>query len=79
MTTFEIRYIRTGTGEVNIADQNWIRKHTDRVWIHTGDERKDGTKVHNIMDAIEYFEELAEGWGTYETKHAIINIKVTER
>lgn len=78
MTTYEITYIRTGTGERNLSDQNWISKHTSKVWINTGDERRNGTKVHNIIDAIEYFEELAENWGTYETKHSIINIKVID-
>jgi len=69
MTTFEITYKRTGrTGA----------KETDfsKVWINTGDERKDGSKVHNMIDAIEFFEELAESWGSYENKNAIREIKV---
>ena len=69
MTTFEITYIRTGSGE---------RKNTTKVWINTGDYRKDLSVIHNITDAIEYFEELAEEWGTFENRNAIINIKVSE-
>ena len=67
MTTYEMEYIRTGSGE---------KMKTDKVWISTGNERKDGSRVNNITDAIEYFEELAEGWGTYENRNAIINIKI---
>ena len=67
MTTYEMEYIRTGSGET---------MKTDKVWISTGNERKDGSRVNNITDAIEYFEELAEGWGTYENRNAIINIKI---
>jgi len=67
MTTYEITYIRTG----RIND-------TDKIWINTGDYKKDLSVVHNITDAIEYFEELAEDWGTYENRNAITNIKVIE-
>ena len=67
MTTFEITYIRTGSGE---------KKNTDKVWINTGDCRRNSTVVNNIIDAIEYFEELAESWGSYENKNAIREIKV---
>lgn len=65
MTTFEITYILTG----RVSD-------TDKVWINTGDERKDGSIVNNITDAIEYFEELAESWGSYENRNAITNIRI---
>ena len=65
MTTFEITYKRTG----RVSD-------TAKVWINTGDERKDGRRVNNITDAIEYFEELAENWGSYENRNAITNIKI---
>ena len=51
MTTYEIEYIKTGSGET---------KKTDRVWINTGDEMLNGKRVNNITDAIEHFEELAE-------------------
>lgn len=67
MTTYEITYIRTG----RIND-------TDKIWINTGDYKKDLSVVQNITDAIEYFEELAEDWGTYENRNAITNIKVIE-
>lgn len=70
MTTYEIEYIKTGSGEA---------KKTDRVWISLRDEYAD-KKVHNIMDAIECFEWIAaNNWGTYETKNAIVNIKAIER
>ena len=69
MTKFEITYIKTGSGE---------KKNTDKVGIYTGDERKDGSRVSNIIEAIEYFEELAAEWGSYENKNAIVNIKATE-
>lgn len=72
MTTFRFTYQRTGrTGS---------RMHEDRgqVWINTGDMRRCGFPVRNITDAIEYFEELAEGWGTYENRNAIVEIKVEE-
>lgn len=65
MTTWEIEYILTGSGE---------KKKTDKVWISSSDEG-----VHNIIDAINYFERIAaENWKTYETKHAIVNIKTIE-
>ena len=64
MTTWEIEYILTGSGET---------KKTDKVWIHSSEE------VHNIIDAINSFERIAaENWKTYETKHAIVNIKTIE-
>lgn len=64
MTTFEITYIRTGRVD-----------ETDRVHISTCDERKNGERVNDIIGAIEYFEELAEDWGTYENRNAIVSIK----
>ena len=74
MTQFEITYIRTGSGET---------KKTDKVMISERDifEFEDGTaeEVHNITDAIQAFEIIAaKWWGTYETRNAITNIKVTE-
>jgi len=73
MTFYEIQYIRTGSGE---------RKLYDRVMLSDRDEITNGKKtikIHSIIDAIEAFEILAENWGTYESKNAIVNIKVTER
>lgn len=64
MTTFKITYKMTG--RVN---------DTDSVSINTGDIRNNGSAVRNIADAIEYFEELAAGWGTYENKNAITKIE----
>lgn len=69
MTTFKITYKRTGRTGTNERD-------FDNVYISIGDERKDGGKVNNISDAIEFFEELAEFWGTYENRNAIKEIKV---
>lgn len=74
MTTYEITYIRTGSGET---------KKTDKVMINAGDEFEFESgieKVTNITDAIEIFEIIAaKWWGTYENRNAITNIKVTER
>lgn len=74
MMIFDITYIRSGSGE---------RKLTDRVTISEKDEFEfeDGVfTVHNIMDAIEAFELVAEKWwGTFETKNAITSINVRER
>lgn len=70
MTTYEITYRKTGSGERDLID---------KVWISSGDELRCGAKVHNIIEAIIKFEELAEEWGYYETKHAIKDITVTER
>lgn len=70
MTTFEIEYIRTGSGE---------KKNFDKVWISERDkfEFENGSfEVHNIVDAIEAFELIAaKWWGTYENKNAIVSIK----
>lgn len=65
MTTFEITYLLTGRKDT-----------TNKIWINTGDERRDGSRVGNITDAIEYFEEIAEGWGSYENRNAITSIKI---
>ena len=65
MTTFEITYRLTGRIST-----------TNKVWINTGDERRDGSRVNNITDAIEYFEELAENWGSYENRNAITSIRI---
>ena len=70
MTTFQIEYIKTGSGEL---------KTTDRVSISEGEEFEFETgteKVESITDAILVFEMIAEKWwGTYENRHAIVNIK----
>lgn len=51
---------------------------TDYVYITDGD-KFEGREVHNIADAIDYFEVLAEkNWKTFENKNAIVNIKVEE-
>ena len=70
MTTYEITYRRTGrTGTKMYAD-------LDKVWINSTDYRANLEPVGSMIGAIEYFEELAEEWGTYETRHAITEIKV---
>ena len=69
MTTFKITYKRTGRTGASERDFS-------NVYINTGDERKDGSIVHSIADAIDFFEELAESWGSYENKNAIRNIEV---
>ena len=72
MTTYEITYRRTGrTGNKMYTD-------LDKVWINSTDRRADLQPVRDIIGAIEYFEELAVEWGTYETRHAITEIKVVE-
>lgn len=74
MTTWRLKYIRTGSGE---------KKQFDTVAISERDEFEfeDGTfEVHNIVDAIEAFEFIAaKWWGTYETKNAIVAIETIER
>lgn len=74
MTTYEITYIRTGSGE---------KKETDKVWLTSLDKIEFETEtkeVHNIIEAIEAFEMIAaKWWGTYENRNAIVNIKVTEK
>lgn len=66
MTTFKVTYQTTGSHKL------------DYVCISTTDCLKNGNRVTNIVDAIKAFEELAEGWGTYETKNAIVKIEVSE-
>ena len=66
MTTYEIIYIKTGSGE---------KKITDRVHISTTDKKQNGDRVNDIVGVIEYFEELAIDWGTYENRNSIIEIK----
>lgn len=70
MTTFQIEYIKTGSGEL---------KTTDRVSISEGEEFEFETgteKVESITDAIEIFELIAaKWWGSYENRNAIVNIK----
>lgn len=74
MTTYEITYIRTGSGE---------KKETDKVWLTSLDKiefTNEIKEVHNIIEAIEVFEMIAaKWWGTYENRNAIVNIKVTEK
>jgi hypothetical protein len=73
MTGYEIKYIRTGSGET---------KKYDRVFIWENDEMEfeDGIEIaHNITEIIELFEKIAaKYWGTYETRHAIVNIERIE-
>lgn len=68
-TKYDITYIRTGSGE---------KKQTDRVTLYSPDTKKGGERVSNITGAIEYFEEIAADWGTYENRNAITSIIVTE-
>ena len=64
---FEIKYIRTGSGE---------NKKIGQVTICTSDEKKNGEKANNIIGVIELFEEIMEDSGTYENKNAIVEMKV---
>ena len=64
---FEIKYIRTGSGE---------NKKIGQVTICTCDEKKNGEKANNIIGVIELFEEMMEDLGTYENKNAIVEMKV---
>lgn len=81
-TKYDITYIRTGSGE---------KKQTDRITLYSTDttliiadnekvtrQKKGGERVGNIIGAIEYFEEIAADWGTYENRNAITSIIVTE-
>ena len=72
MTTYNIEYIVTGSGET---------KRTDRVSISEGEEfefESGKLIITNIMDAIEAFEIIAaKWWGTYETKNSITKITTT--
>ena len=74
MTTYEITYIRTGSGE---------KKETDKVWMNIGEEFEFDTGIEkptSITEIIEVFEKIAaKWWGTYETRNAITNIKMIER
>ena len=67
LTRYIVTYIPTG-------------RHTDRreVIFYNGDRLNNGDSIHNIMDVITGFEELAITWGSYENKNAITNINVTE-
>jgi hypothetical protein len=64
MTTFKITYVTTGNRKL------------DYVCISTSDYLNNGKKVSNIVDAIKSFEEIAETWGTFENKNAIVKIEV---
>lgn len=66
MTTFKITYQTIGN------------KRLDYVCITTADFLNNGNRVSNIVDAIQSFEELAEKWGTFENKNAIVKIEVSE-
>ena len=68
MTTYRITYLRTGRTGTSSRDYS-------NVYINTGDERTDGSKVNNITDAIDFFEELAKNWGSYENRNAISKIE----
>jgi len=64
---YRIDYTRTG--KINSSDY---------VYITDGDTFE-GKEVHNIADAIDFFEVLAEkNWKTFENKNAITKITVEE-
>lgn len=70
ITGYEIEYIRTGSGETKKTDKVIIWENDDYEFEHGI------VRAHNICEVIELFEIIAEKyWGTYETRHAIINIK----
>ena len=64
---FEITYVKTGSGE---------NKKLGQVTICTCDKKKNGERAYNIIGVIELFEEIAESWGTYENRNAIVEMKV---
>lgn len=73
MTTYEIEYILTGSGENKKTDKICLTD-VDKIEFSTGIE-----EIHNITDAIEVFEHIAaKWWGTYENRNAIVNISVSE-
>ena len=73
MTTYEIEYILTGSGENKKTNKIWLTD-VDKIEFSTGTE-----EIHNITDAIEVFEHIAaKWWGTYENRNAIVNIAVSE-
>jgi len=69
MTAYKITYIVAGSGE---------QPKTDWIIISSADEKLNGTRINNIVEAIEYFEETARIWGTYENRNAIVDITVSE-
>lgn len=73
MTGYIITYARTGSGETKKLDEVTL-------WENDPMEFEHGVEVaHNIIEIIELFELVAaKYWGTYETKHAITNIKKIE-
>lgn len=74
MTTYEITYILTGSGEKKKTDKI-ILTNLDKIEFGTGVE-----EIHNLTDAIAVFEHIAaKWWGTYENQNSIINIKITEK
>jgi acetolactate synthase small subunit len=74
MTGYEIKYVMTGSGETKKYDRVTIWENDDYEFEH-GTER-----AHNIIEVIELFEIIAaKYWGTYETKHSIVEIKKFER
>ena len=74
MTTYEIEYILTGSGET---------KKTDKVILRTGENYEFETGIetpHNITEIIEVFEMIAaKWWGTFENKNAIVNSRTLAR
>lgn len=70
MTIYKIEYINAKSHKPDFVTIT----EGDQFEFETGFE-----KVTNIIDAINIFEIIAaKYWGTYETKAAITNIKVSE-
>lgn len=64
---YEITYIRTGSGE---------KAKESTCTICTCDELKNGEKINDLFGVVKAFEELAEYWGSYENRNAIIKIEL---
>ena len=64
---FEITYRRTGSGE---------KAKTGVCTLCTCDELKNGEKINDLFGIVKAFEELAEDWGSYENRNAIIKIEL---
>ena len=73
MTGYEIKYIRTGSGENKKYD-------TVTLWENDPMEFEHGIETaHNLTDILHLFEIIAaKYWGTYETQHSIVNIEKIE-
>lgn len=68
MTMFTIFYQPTGRHS-SVRD----------VTIFSCDEKRDGTRINDIIGAIERFEEIAEdNWKSYESRNAIVKIECKE-